>query len=96
MGDKFELLKTPVSRTAGRKKNKNEKLRLRVIFLDDSERVFEVEVRSNISLYRPGQVVTMGLCRCKCKSHKCLVSKTVVLLVPNRECFVSFISKLTF
>ncbi|RXN06405.1 FERM domain-containing 7-like protein [Labeo rohita] len=43
MGDKFELLKTPVNRTAARKKNKNEKLRLRVIFLDDSERVFEVE-----------------------------------------------------
>ncbi|XDV14649.1 hypothetical protein PO909_014867 [Leuciscus waleckii] len=43
MGDKFELLKTPVNRTAARKKNKNEKLRLRVNFLDDSERVFEVE-----------------------------------------------------
>uniref|UniRef100_A0A9J8DDL1 FERM domain-containing protein n=1 Tax=Cyprinus carpio carpio TaxID=630221 RepID=A0A9J8DDL1_CYPCA len=43
MGDKFELLKTPVNRTVVRKKNKNEKLRLRVIFLDDSERVFEVE-----------------------------------------------------
>lgn len=48
MGDKFELLKTPVNRTAVRKKNKNEKLRLRVIFLDDSERVFEVEVRNHI------------------------------------------------
>jgi len=57
MGDKFELLKTPVNRTAARKKNKNEKLRLRVIFLDDSERVFEVEVRNNIYLYRTGQVV---------------------------------------
>lgn len=48
MGDKFELLKTPVNRTVVRKKNKNEKLRLRVIFLDDSERVFEVEVRNRI------------------------------------------------
>lgn len=48
MGDKFELLKTPVNRTVVRKKNKNEKLRLRVIFLDDSERVFEVEVRNHI------------------------------------------------
>ncbi|KAI2668732.1 hypothetical protein H4Q32_005517 [Labeo rohita] len=57
MGDKFELLKTPVNRTAARKKNKNEKLRLRVIFLDDSERVFEVEVRNQVS----GQVVTGGL-----------------------------------
>jgi len=57
MGDKFELLKTPVNRTTARKKNKNEKLRLRVIFLDDSERVFEVEVRNNIYLYRTGQVV---------------------------------------
>ncbi|XP_065109984.1 FERM domain-containing protein 7 isoform X1 [Paramisgurnus dabryanus] len=43
MGDKFELLKTPANRRAVRKKSKNEKLRLRVIFLDDSERVFEVE-----------------------------------------------------
>lgn len=51
MGDKFELLKTPVNRTAARKKNKNEKLRLRVIFLDDSERVFEVEVRNNIYIF---------------------------------------------
>ncbi|XP_051994159.1 FERM domain-containing protein 7-like [Xyrauchen texanus] len=41
MGDKFELLRTPVKMGAAR--NKNEKLRLRVIFLDDSERVFEVE-----------------------------------------------------
>lgn len=50
MGDKFELLKTPVNRRAALKKSKNEKLRLRVIFLDDSERVFEVEVRNHIHL----------------------------------------------
>lgn len=50
MGDKFELLKTPVNRRDARKKSKNEKLRLRVIFLDDSERVFEVEVRNRIHL----------------------------------------------
>ncbi|TRY81271.1 hypothetical protein DNTS_012109 [Danionella cerebrum] len=41
MGDKFKLL-TPVCKGAA-VKNKNEKLRLRVVFLDDSERVFEVE-----------------------------------------------------
>ncbi|XP_051982040.1 FERM domain-containing protein 7 [Xyrauchen texanus] len=43
MGDKFELLKTPANSRAALNKNKNEKLRLRVIFLDDSERSFEVE-----------------------------------------------------
>ncbi len=75
MGDKFELLKTPVNRTAVRKKNKNEKLRLRVIFLDDSERVFEVEVRNHTHththIYRPGQVVTAGYGYLT-KVHKCL------------------------
>lgn len=67
MGDKFELLKTPVNRTAARTKNKNEKLRLRVIFLDDSERVFEVEVRNNIYIYTDrGKLSQWGY-----KVHKC-------------------------
>ncbi|XP_026861983.1 FERM domain-containing protein 7 [Electrophorus electricus] len=43
MGDKFELLKTPVETSSRRHKSKEGKLRLRVIFLDASERVFEVE-----------------------------------------------------
>ncbi|XP_030631848.1 FERM domain-containing protein 7 [Chanos chanos] len=43
MGDKFELLKAPVKASGARKKSKESKLQLRVIFLDDSERVFEVE-----------------------------------------------------
>ncbi|KAL7845939.1 hypothetical protein AOLI_G00241310, partial [Acnodon oligacanthus] len=42
MGDKFELLKT-AKRSAQRQKAREGKVRLRVIFLDDSERVFEVE-----------------------------------------------------
>ncbi|KAL6481382.1 hypothetical protein MHYP_G00094620 [Metynnis hypsauchen] len=42
MGDKFELLKT-AKQSAQRQKAREGKVRLRVIFLDDSERVFEVE-----------------------------------------------------
>ncbi|XP_066518151.1 FERM domain-containing protein 7 [Hoplias malabaricus] len=45
MGDKFELLKT-TKRSAQRQKAREGKVRLRVIFLDDSERVFEVEQKT--------------------------------------------------
>ncbi|XP_076838769.1 FERM domain-containing protein 7 [Brachyhypopomus gauderio] len=46
MGDKFELLKTPVKASSQRNKPKEGKLRLRVVFLDDSECVFEVEQKT--------------------------------------------------
>ncbi|XP_063042938.1 FERM domain-containing protein 7, partial [Engraulis encrasicolus] len=45
MGDKFDLLRKTPTKTSAQQRRQDDKLRIRVIFLDGSERVFEVEHR---------------------------------------------------